>query len=203
MKIKTLFISNKIKHLALLAVAVFFFTHNVHAVQDDSAAESADAPALDEELGKKLFNNNCAACHFPDRDMTGPALQGARERWIDNSTEENFYKWVKNSNAVISAGDSYANQLYKDWNGVAMPAQNVSDSDIDNIFYYVDNYETPPPPTGTVAATGPVVVEESSSSSLLLQKFKDRENKFSFYEGSDGNFIATIKNKIHRSYLDL
>jgi len=37
------------------------------------------------------------------------------------------------------------------------------------------------------------VVEESSSSSLLLQKFKDRENKFSFYEGSDGNFIATIK----------
>lgn len=163
MKIKTLFISNKIKHLALLAVAVFFFTHNVHAVQDDAAAESADAPALDEELGKKLFNNNCAACHFPDRDMTGPALQGARERWIDNSTEENFYKWVKNSNAVISAGDSYANQLYKDWNGVAMPAQNVSDSDIDNIFYYVDNYETPPPPTGTVAATGPVVVEESSS----------------------------------------
>lgn len=163
MKIETLFISNKIKHLALLAVAVFFFTHNVHAVQGDTTESGADAPALDIELGKKLYNNNCASCHFIDKDMTGPALKGARERWIENSSEENFYKWVKNSQSLVKAGESYANQLFNDWNNSVMPAQNVTDSDIDNIFYYVENKPeeiVTPPPAGGVDE---VMVEESTS----------------------------------------
>ena len=37
------------------------------------------------------------------------------------------------------------------------------------------------------------VIEESSSSSLLIQKFKDQKNKYSFYEGTLGNYIATTK----------
>ena len=72
MKIKSLFISNKIKHLALVAIAVFTSSYNLHAQEPDLA------------LGEKLFKQNCASCHFPDKDMTGPALKGARQRWIDN-----------------------------------------------------------------------------------------------------------------------
>ncbi|MDG1913239.1 MAG: c-type cytochrome [Crocinitomix sp.] len=147
MNIKSLFISNKIKHLALVVLAFFSFTYNLHAQDGDVA------------LGETLFKANCAACHFPDKDMTGPALKGARERWIENSSEENFYKWVKNSKSVIDAGDPYANKLYKDWNGTAMTAQNLDDAGIDAVFAYVEIYEpttAPPPPKGEMTSQGPV-----------------------------------------------
>ena len=37
------------------------------------------------------------------------------------------------------------------------------------------------------------VVEEGDSLAVLIQKYKDQENKFSFYEGVDDNYLATIK----------
>lgn len=152
MKIKSLFISNKIKHLALVVLAFFSFTYNLHAQEGDVVT------------GEALFKGNCASCHFPDKDMTGPSLQGARERWIENSSEENFYKWVKNSKSVIDAGDPYANKLYKDWNGTAMTANNVSDQGIDDIFAYIKAYTpdvAPPPPGGQL-----IPGSEPKSSSL-------------------------------------
>ena len=151
MKIKTLFISNKIKRLALAAFAFLSFTCNVHAQEGDPV------------LGEKLFNGNCASCHFPDKDMTGPSLKGARQRWIDNSSEEQFYAWIKNSSSVISGGDPYANQLYKDWNKTAMTAQNVSNEAIDNIFAYIEAYAPPVVDNGPVANASGAPVEKPSS----------------------------------------
>lgn len=153
MKIKSLFISNKIKHLALVAIAVFTSSYNLHAQEPDLA------------LGEKLFKQNCASCHFPDKDMTGPALKGARQRWIDNSSEENFYAWVKNSGNVIASGDGYANQLYAAWNKTAMTPQNLTNEQIDAVFAYVEAY-IPPVPTEAAATTGPVGPVETESSSL-------------------------------------
>ncbi len=95
----------------------------------------------DPAKGEGLFKANCAACHFPDKNMTGPALKGARERWIENSSEENFYAWVKNSQSVIASGDPYANSLFNEWGKSVMTAQAVSNEDIDHIFAYVDGYE--------------------------------------------------------------
>ena len=151
MKIKTLFISNKIKHLALAAFAIFSFNYNLHAEGD---------PAV----GEKLFTGNCASCHFVDKDMTGPALKGARERWIENSTEENFYEWVKNSQNVIKGGDAYANKLYNDWGKVVMTPQAVTNEQIDHIFAYVDIYEPEVivDPTEGPGSNGPVEEESSS-----------------------------------------
>ena len=57
----------------------------------------------DAAKGEGLFKTNCASCHFPDKKMTGPALKGARDRWIENSSEENFYAWIKNSGSVIAS----------------------------------------------------------------------------------------------------
>ncbi len=153
MKIKTLFIYNKIKHLALVAIAVFSFTYNLHAQGPDIAA------------GEKIFKLNCASCHFPDKDMTGPSLKGARERWIANSTEENLYAWIKNSANVIASGDAYANSLFTKWKKTAMTAQALNNEQIDNVLAYVEQYEPPvaATPEGTPeAGTG----EEQQSSSL-------------------------------------
>lgn len=152
MKILNSFISQRFRLLALTVVSVLSFSYNIHA-QGDAAK------------GEVLFKANCGACHFPHKDMTGPALKGARQRWIDNSSEENFYKWVKNSGSVIAEGDSYANSLFSEWKKSAMPPQAVSDEQIDDIFAYIEAFEEaapPPPPGGEVAEAG----EEESSNAI-------------------------------------
>ena len=88
-------------------------------------------------IGEKLFKGNCASCHFPDRDMTGPALKGARERWIQNSSEENFYGWIKNSNGMIDSGDEYAKKM-ESYAPSMMTPNAVSNEQIDHIFAYIE-----------------------------------------------------------------
>lgn len=153
MKIKTLFISNKIKHLALVALAFFSFTYNLHAQEEG-----------DPVIGEKLFNGNCASCHFPHEDMTGPALKGARERWIENSSEDMFYKWVKNSQSVVKGGDAYANQLFQEWDGSVMTPQTVDDQQIDHIFAYIEAYV---PPVRDGGGDGIILAKEDDESSSL------------------------------------
>ncbi len=89
-------------------------------------------------IGEGLFNGNCASCHFPNKTMTGPALQGARQRWIDNSSEENFYEWIKNSQKVIISGNLYANELYRKW-GTVMTPQPLTNQQIDHVFAYIES----------------------------------------------------------------
>lgn len=102
---------------------------------------STTATAAD---GKALFEGTCGACHHPTKRGVGPALQGARERWKKESTEENFYKWIKNSGEVLASGDAYANKIFKEFNKSAMPAQAVTNEDIDAIFTYIEEYKDAP-----------------------------------------------------------
>ncbi|WP_066756450.1 cytochrome c3 family protein [Crocinitomix algicola] len=157
MKIKTLFITNKIKRLALAAFAVLSLSSNVHAQEGDPA------------IGEKLFNGKCASCHNPFRDVTGPALKGARERWIEKSTEENFYAWIKNSAKVIASGDPYAKEMSA-FDASVMTPQTVSDKQIDDIFAYIEAAEEPKAGGDEVGTTS-VVVEEEGSSTLYWWLF--------------------------------
>lgn len=88
--------------------------------------------------GKTLFKANCNSCHLPHSDATGPALKGAKERWIKNSSELNFYEWIRNSDAVVRSGDPYAIQLKKKWTAGDMPPQNLTNEQIDQIFIYIN-----------------------------------------------------------------
>lgn len=109
--------------------------------------------------GEEIFNNYCSSCHKVDKKSTGPLIKGARQRWADNSSEENLYKWVKNSMDVVNSGDSYANKLFKEFNESIMTPQALSNEQIDAVLAYVDDYVAP------VAAgpeTGGEVVEEES-----------------------------------------
>lgn len=86
--------------------------------------------------GKALFQANCASCHNPYKDATGPALNGVDGR-VPN--KEWLYKWVKNSASVIASGDKYANDLYAKWNKTAMTAfPSLTNEDIDAIVTYVN-----------------------------------------------------------------
>ncbi len=99
--------------------------------------------------GKALFQANCASCHNPLKDVTGPALKGMDQR---APSKEWLYKWVRNSSALVASGDKYAVELFNKWNKVPMTSfPNLTDADIDAIIEYVNSVE-PVSPAGGAAA---------------------------------------------------
>ena len=90
--------------------------------------------------GTTLFKNNCASCHNRNMkdDLTGPALGGVEERWADYP-QEDLYAWIRNSQALISAGHPRANELFNDWNKSIMNSfTQLTDDQITNILAYID-----------------------------------------------------------------
>lgn len=111
---------------------------------------------LSAQDGEKLFKQNCSACHMVDKDMVGPALKGVEERW--EGKKDLLHQWIHNPAKVKDMGDPYVDKLLSEWmpKGGLMPAQMVSDEDIDAILDYVANWkpeEKPATAGGTGAAT--------------------------------------------------
>lgn len=115
--------------------------------------------------GKSLFKSNCAACHNPKADGTGPALQGVTARWEaagdfkGKSGKQWLHTWVKNWNDAVGGGYKYA----VDMAGSRPAAMNVfatlKDEDIDKILLYVEN-----PDFGAGAAKATAVTPDSNAS---------------------------------------
>ena len=111
--------------------------------------------------GEALFKANCAACHKVDKDFTGPALKGWKDRvpagdWV--------YRWIANSADVIASGDAYAVKLFNDHNKTQMTAfhNQLKKEDVDAILKYVDDWA---PPVAAPTTTGG---ESSSNDSLIF-----------------------------------
>lgn len=107
------------------------------------------APALswsqaDVELGKTLFKNQCASCHNKNMkdNLTGPALGGVAERWADYP-EEDLYRWIRNSQAMIAEGHPKAVELWNEWKPTVMNAfPNLTDEEIVSLLAYIDGVYT-------------------------------------------------------------
>jgi len=111
----------------------------------------------DPMAGKKLFNANCAACHKLNKKAVGPALRGVSAKY----DKEWLYSWIKNSSAMIKAGDAQAVAIWEEYNKTAMTAfPQLSNADIDNILAYTDYV---PPVTTPPAGTTPVGVTAPAS----------------------------------------
>lgn len=101
--------------------------------------------------GQALFKSNCASCHNPLKDATGPALKGVDTRV---PSKEWLYKWVHNSAGLIASGDKYANDIYNKWGKTAMTAfPSLSNEDIDAIVVYVNSVKEPVKPTAAAGAS--------------------------------------------------
>ncbi len=135
----------------------------------DAAAASEGAADLD--AGKTLFRNQCAQCHAKDMktDATGPALGGVRERWSDYP-EDDLYRWIRNSQAMIAEGHPRAVEVWEEWKPVQMQAfLNLTDQEIANILAYIDGvYEGTYGPKPTEAETLVAVEEEAQDNTLLF-----------------------------------
>jgi len=90
--------------------------------------------------GESLFKANCATCHQPHKDGTGPKLFGVRQKWADGGAKEgSIYQWVGNWKAA-AASDPYAASVAKvkptDMN--TFPSLVGKQKEIDAIFDYID-----------------------------------------------------------------
>lgn len=106
------------------------------------------ATALQAQDGEKLFRANCASCHQLDKKVVGPALSGVEDRW---ESKENLISWIKNSQQYLddNPGDSYAHDLFNEYNKSPMPAMPLTTEDVEAILGYIAN---PPAPAEEVVA---------------------------------------------------
>ncbi|MCX6336524.1 MAG: c-type cytochrome [Bacteroidetes bacterium] len=113
--------------------------------------------------GKTLFSTNCASCHAVHKKLTGPALAGVEDRWPDKAK---LHAWVKNSAAFLKTGDTYANNLYVEYNKTSMTQfPGLADKDIDAILAYV---KTVPAPGSEKPAAGAGAPEAEGDNTLLF-----------------------------------
>ena len=120
--------------------------------------------AQDVDKGKSLFNSQCAACHKLKKKAVGPALAGVTAKY----EKEWLYSWIKNSSAMIKAGDPQAVAIWEEYNKTAMTAfPQLSNEDIDNILAYTD-YTPPAPEMPSQAAATTNSSEGGFTSDIIL-----------------------------------
>ena len=131
---------------------------------------STSAIAQDYDNGKQLFRNNCASCHNMEKKVVGPALKNV----VKNQGEDWTKSWIKNNQALRDAGDKHANEIFKEYNGMAMPAyEHLGDEAINDITVYLAQYSdkkaeaqaNQPTPT---SSNQPVIVESKGLGALEI-----------------------------------
>ena len=115
-----------LKFTLLLAVVLGLFQNNLWALD-----------------GAGLFKSRCNTCHMVDKNSTGPKLQGVKQKWTDAGEGELLYKWVQNSTELIGSGKSALAKEISTFSPTAMPAQALSNEEIDAVFSYIDSYVAP------------------------------------------------------------
>lgn len=129
------------------------------------AVQSVQAQDIKE--GESIFKQSCTACHAVERDVIGPALKGATDRF-----EMDFLiKWVRNSQALVQAGDPLAVELFETHNKIVMPAfVTLTDENITNLFAFVDAKvaESAAPAAGGGAEGGGGAGQSDDISSFML-----------------------------------
>jgi cytochrome c2 len=117
-----------------LLTASFLFYGNLSMAQD----------------GKALFQSDCASCHNPIKQVTGPALKGVTSRVPDQKL---LHSWIRNNAAVLASGNKYFNDLYVQFSKTPMNTfPQLTDPEIDAILKYIETYPDP----GTKSPNTPV-----------------------------------------------
>jgi mono/diheme cytochrome c family protein len=85
--------------------------------------------------GRNLFMLNCASCHSINKTSTGPSLASIQTRVPDRKL---IIAWIKNNREVLESGNVYFNNLYKEYNKIAMPIfTQLNEREIESILDYV------------------------------------------------------------------
>jgi cytochrome c2 len=154
----------------LIALFISLFTFS---------AAHAEVDLAKVKEGKALFKSNCASCHNPLQNQTGPALKGVLGRWQaagdfkGKTGEQWLHAWIHNFNDPVNAGYPYAKEIlgFSPTNMNTFPG--LKDDEIDKILLYVDNSTVGAEPTTakTTTDTAAAPVAEESNTFLYLFGF--------------------------------
>ncbi|GAB4249983.1 MAG: c-type cytochrome [Vicingaceae bacterium] len=157
--------------------------------------------------GEKLFKANCAACHtVSSKKLVGPGLEGVNDKY----EEDWLIKWIKDSQALIKAGDADAVKVFEENNKVVMPPQPLSDEEVKAVLAYIKEggSKTEQSAEQTTAA---VVVEEETNpiynyvillavaGLLLALYYVLRKARVAINEEDDKGVVGDIKSLIRKN----
>ncbi|MFC6103844.1 cytochrome c3 family protein [Olivibacter domesticus] len=127
---------------------------------------AVSAHAQDAKEGKTLFQQKCTSCHAIDKVVVGPALKDVSKR----HEEEWLIKWIRNSQAMVAAGDEQAVALFEGHNNLVMTAfPDLSDDQIKNILTFIDESSQAPAGGGTEqGAPGAAAADSGNVSNFML-----------------------------------
>ncbi len=123
----------------------------------DWVTEKPHTPTLNETVirqwkeGSRLFKSNCASCHNPKADGTGPPLMGVIARWqaagkYQKKTPEQWLKvWIKNWHQAVDAGYPYAVAMANSRTSEMNVFITLTDEQIDDILVYVEQPDVAKP----------------------------------------------------------
>lgn len=91
--------------------------------------------------GEKIFKQYCTPCHrSDDKKLVGPGLAGVTQRV---PSFDWFVKFVKNSQELINAKDSYAVKIFEKYDQVIMPPQPLTDEQIKQVWEWLKTLSAP------------------------------------------------------------
>lgn len=94
--------------------------------------------------GEKVFKGNCASCHKPDMDMTGPALKGLLDR-TEPPALERYLTFLLHEDSLVTAGDPYTIKLRQHWGNSQWmhPLGGLERKDLIDVLAYCESWGPP------------------------------------------------------------
>lgn len=96
---------------------------------------------VDLRRGEKLFKGECASCHKPDKDMTGPALKHAVE---NPPTPTWFRTFLTAQDSLLRVRDPYTTRLHDQWGNYPWRHERarLSAAELNDLMAWLEQYET-------------------------------------------------------------
>ena len=105
-----------------------------------SVKANAEAKSGDAEKGKAVFDSKCAMCHtISGGKKIGPDLKGVTQR----RSQDWLVKFISDPDKMFSEKDPIAMGLLKEFNGVKMPNQGLTQDQVADVIAYLKTQEGP------------------------------------------------------------
>lgn len=127
---------NKIGCLALVLSSTYL-TSCSNGQKSQPEVTNSDKP-VKEHNGKILFSMYCSSCHQKYMKTLGPELNNVAWK-LPEPQKDYFLKYVKNNKKMREAGDQHSLDIYKEFQGLEMPAyeESLKESEILEIYDYL------------------------------------------------------------------
>ncbi|MCC6252730.1 MAG: respiratory nitrate reductase subunit gamma [Bacteroidia bacterium] len=119
------------------------------------------------KTGQEIYKELCAACHtLTDKRLVGPGFAGVTER----RSEDWLISWIKDSQAMVKAGDKDAVAIFEEYNKTPMPgyASQLSDDEIKDLLKFLAEDHTVVAATTATSGASPTTVEPKKSEPLSI-----------------------------------